>query len=221
MIYKFNKYFSISASVIDLGFIQWHNNISNVEISGSYNYQGVPIPSLTNTSNIGTAFMDTLKKVYSFSHDNESYMTALYGKIYVGAYFQPAKWIGFGALSRTKIRDGLIDQQYTLSLNLKPSNGFNLTLDYTIVDNTYDNLGFGFYFKTGPLQWYFMSERIPLYWVNARFSSSSGIYFPVPYDEKSFNFHMGLNLVFGSDRSTRIMRLKRDKPLVELDDNIW
>ncbi len=220
VIYKFTNYFSVSASVVDLGFIQWHSGIHNYEVNGSYNFRGSKIDTVSSNLNLFNNLADTLKSAFAYKQNTYSYNTALYGKIYLGAYLQPAKWIGLGALSRTEIRNGVADQQYTLSLNLKPGKEFNFTLGYTIASNTYDNLGLGFYFLTGPLQWYFMSERIPLNWYSARFITN-GPYYPVPYDEKNFNFHMGLNFVFGADRSTRIMKLKRDKPLVEVENKSW
>ncbi len=220
IIYKLANCLSISASVIDLGFIQWHSNVNNMLMNASYSFPGFNVSSYIHNQNQHPSFLDTLKKAYTINHDNESYITNLSGKIFVGAYLQPLNWIGLGALSRTQIRDGLIDQQYTLSMNLKPGRAFNFNLAYTITDNTYDNFGVGFYFTAGVSQFYIMSDRIPLNWYNISFSKS-GTYFPLPYDEKSFNFHFGWNLVFGNDQPYKIRRLKRDKPLVEVDNQSW
>jgi uncharacterized protein (DUF39 family) len=103
-------------------------------------------------------------------------------------------------------------------MNLMPSRGFNLKLDYTITENTYDNLGFCISNTIGPFQIYTMIERIPLNWYSVKFSQN-GQYIPLPYDEKSINFHFGLNLLFGNDQSYKIRKLKKDKPLVEPEDN--
>lgn len=215
-IYKLRKDFTISASVVDLGFIQWHTNVNNINVNGSYKLQGASVSNYFSNPNILQSFSDTLKQAYSYSHTTDSYITALYGKIYLGAYYQPLRWLGLGALSRTQITNGLFDQQYTLAMNLMPSRGFNFSLSYTVVDNTYDNLGVGFYFNIGPMQLYFMSERIPVYWDNA--VTRGGATIPIPYDEKSLNFHLGMNLVFGSERNKK---LKLDKPLLEVENHPW
>jgi hypothetical protein len=70
-----------------------------------------------------------------------------------------------------------------------------------------DNFGAVFSSKWGPLQWYIMSERIPLYYDK----DVKGYY--VPAYAKNINVRLGVNVVFGRKRHKRIFK---DQPLVEI-----
>jgi hypothetical protein len=105
--------------------------------------------------------------------------------------------------------DKSIRAQYTFSLNLSPGQSFNAALSYTIADGMYDNLGLGLSFKAGPLNWYIMSDRIPIFYNKDKAG------YPIPAYAKNVNFRMGFNLMFGSIRHRNIYK---DKPLVEIED---
>jgi len=208
IILKPEEMLSISASIVDLGFIQWNSNLNNFSNNGAYDFRGMPI-SLSDTSNMGKALIDTLKKAYSSEASHDSYMTSLSGKLYLGAHLQLTQVVGVGFLSRFQMFDKSVKSQYTFSLNLNPGQSFSTSLSYTIADGVYDNLGLGLSFKPGPFQWYIMSDRIPIYYNKVR----GGL--PIPAYAKNFNFRVGFNLMFGNVRHSNIYK---DKPLVEIED---
>lgn len=208
VILKPEEMLSISASIIDLGFIQWNNNLNNFSTSGNYDFRGLPI-SLSDSGKMAKALVDSLKKLYSFETDHESYMTSLSGKLYVGAHLQLVRGVGVGFLTRFQLLDKAIRSQYTLSLNLSPGEAFSTSFSYTIADGVYDNLGLGLSFKAGPFNWYLMSDRIPIYYNKVKAG------YPIPAYARNVNFRMGFNLMFGSVRHRNIYK---DKPLLEIED---
>jgi hypothetical protein len=115
--------------------------------------------------------------------------------------------LGIGVLTRLQIIESSLKSQYTFSLNFYPANAFLLTLSYTIADQMYDNFGVALSSKLGPLQWYIMSERIPLYYDKDK----SGAY--IPAYAKNINLRFGVNIVMGKKRHKRT---NKDMPLVEI-----
>jgi hypothetical protein len=120
--------------------------------------------------------------------------------------------MGVGALTRLQLIKNSVRPQFTFSLNLYPCKGLGITGSYTIADGVYDNLGFGMVWKLGPLQWYFMSDRIPLYW-NKNKGKETSIPFVPPY-MRSANFRTGINIVFGCRRKAKLE--KSNQPLVDI-----
>jgi hypothetical protein len=198
------KNLSISASVLDLGYIRWKSNINNFSQDGSYDFRGIDIP-LVDSISAGDALMDTLKKVYAVNSNHDAYTTSLTGKLYAGIHYQLAKGVGVGVLTRLQMVRNNVKPQFTFSVNLNPSRTFNTTFSYTIADGTYDNLGFGITYKLGPFQHYIICDRIPLFYSWEK----SGV--PIPSYLKSVNFRTGFNLVFGCKRNKKALK---DKPLL-------
>jgi hypothetical protein len=64
-------------------------------------------------------------------------------------------------------------------------------------------------FKMGFTQFYFMSERVPLYYNLVEGGTFS---YPIPAYAKNFNYRMGVNICFGYNRNKKLLK---DKPLVE------
>ncbi|MDP4207628.1 MAG: DUF5723 family protein [Bacteroidota bacterium] len=207
VIYKPMEKLSLSASVLDFGYIKWKNNTQNFTQDASYDFKGVNL-NLSDTADVGNDLLDTLKSRFTFKKNTNSYTTSLSTKIYLGAEYDLVKWFGVGFLTRLQFIDKRVDPQYTLSLNMHPGNVFNFTLSYTVADKVYSNLGAGLSLKLGPLQWYLISDRIPLYYKPV---ANKGYAIP-PY-AKNVNIRTGMNLVFGYNHNSK--KANKDKPLVE------
>ena len=209
MVFKPVKMVSISASILDLGYIRWANNIHNLSANGSYDFKGVNFDfANSDSSDVGGALLDTLKSKYTTGNANDPYTTFLTAKLYAGVHVQLLKGIGVGFLTRSQIVDKKWESQYTFSLNLNAGNTLNTTFSYTIANHEYDILGFGLAMKLWPLplQWHIMCETIPMYYSG----SYDGV--PIPSYLKRVNFRTGLNITIGYKRNKKIFK---DKPLVE------
>jgi hypothetical protein len=201
------KNLSISASVVDLGFIRWKSNNHNFTTGGSTDFRGLNIN--LNDKNPGETLLDSLGKEYKPSTNTDPYTTSISAKLYAGVHYQLLKSVGIGALSRFQLVKNTVKPQFTFSLNLTSKQWLGYTISYTIADGMYDNLGIGYVAKLGPFQYYFITERIPLAWQK---NSGSGIPF-VPKYYRSVNFRTGFNLVFGCKRKIKI---DKDKPFVDI-----
>jgi hypothetical protein len=202
---KPTKKLTISASLLDLGYIRWKNNINNFTTGGTYKFNGAAV--ITDSTEAFDIILDSLENMHKFTPSHNAYSTMLSAKLYAGIHYQIVKGIGVGALTRQQIVNNTLYSQYTFSLNLNLGRVINTTYSYTILNNTYDNFGFALSLKSGPFQIYTMLDRIPLYYNK----TVDGVF--IPAYAKEFNFRFGMNLLFGCRKDHRV---KRDKPLVDI-----
>ena len=207
---------TLSASILDLGYIRWKHFTYNLvqdtrfvfdpEISFEQSDDGVVV-KFNGDKDFGDALLDSLKN--SFVNNNSeteiAYTTFLPVKIYLGVKYDIIKEISAGLLSRSEIYKGRLRQQLSLSANFYPLPAVAATLNYTIMNRTFNNFGFGMALKAGPFNWYIISDNLPL--VYAREVSSNII---LPHKARAVNLRVGFNLVFACQKEKRTFK---DLPL--------
>ncbi len=197
--------FSISASILDLGYINWKTNVNTLSGGGDYTFKGI---NLNETNNVAKGILDSLLNVYDATLSYNPYNTLLIPKLYVAVSYAPVKSVKFGLLSRSEYIFNTFRQQFTGTLTLYPVQFLGVNLSYTIANRMYDNLGIGFVFRSGPLQYYIMSERIPVMWYKIK--GDNVPYLPVY--AKDFNLRFGANIVIGANKHKA---LTKDQPFLE------
>jgi len=217
-VYNINEQFSVSASVVDLGFISWKEDVTNLRVKGSYEFEGIDVSSMLvagDTSSFDDAIdniTDTLLVIFDPEDSNDPFKTYLPTKIYIGASYQLNENIGFGILSKTLIENGKLWESFTMSANVQAGGFLSTSLSYSITNSTFNNVGFGLSLRGGPIQFYFVTDK--LFYKLSRFNfpndgqASSSIL--LPSNLSSFNFRFGLNLVFGCK-----VKRPNDRPLIQ------
>jgi hypothetical protein len=203
---------TLSASLLDLGFIRWKHNTYNISQDVEYIFEGIE----TDISKIDTNFFhdlgDSLLNIFDSTfvlnntNSEKPYTSFLGAKLYLGGRYQIIPEISVGLLSRTEIFKGRIREQLTLSANFYPIKLVSASLSYTIMNKTFNNFGFGLSLKPGPFNIYIITDNIPF---NFAVEQSSGI--PIPHKNRSLNVRFGFNLVFGCDKEKR---KTKDQPLI-------
>ncbi|MDP4266390.1 MAG: DUF5723 family protein [Bacteroidota bacterium] len=191
--YKLNDKFTFGASIIDLGFINWKNNVCNYNLNTNYTFEGIEYNLLTNKTDVNQ-LVDTLGKIFKSTQTENSYKTMLPLKIFLsGTYTLMDKNI-FGLLVRTEIVNSVIHPSITASYNRKLNKLFSFSGSYSIVNNSYLNLGGGFSLNLGANQLYLVTDNV------------LGVI--IPQSEKTFNILFGMNLTFGRDNETKPKNVK-------------
>ena len=201
---------TVSASILDLGYIRWKNFTYNLvqdtrfvfdpEVIFERNDSGEVVTKIWGETDFGDAILDSLESSFidNNSETETAYTTFLPAKIYLGVKYDIIDEISIGLLSRSEIYKGRIRQQLSLSANFYPIHAVSASLNYTIMNRTFNNFGIGLALKAGPFNWYLISDNIPL--VYAREVSSNII---LPYKARTVNFRIGFNLVFGCQKDRR------------------
>lgn len=196
--YKISDQLQFSASLLDIGYITYKNNIKNTRISGDHIFEGVEFEYDANSNidywgQIDQAFKDQLPN----TEDEVAYTS-----------FRPVKLnaalkYSFGEQRRLLCYDDVYKDYYTDALGVQLFNFFRplspqlaLTafyekaiskktrskITYTIDDFSYANIGFGFSTQVSKLNFYALVDNI------LEFSNLSSA--------NSISFQLGFNLIF-------------------------
>lgn len=198
--YDIMENLQVSASVIDLGFISYNNFVHDYRIEGQYGFTGIDVSSeFNNEDNTDPmdGLEDSLKQSIQVDYSEQGFLHFLGPKIYLGGRYYVGERLDFGLLSRTHFYSGRVFQSFTLSANTRPIRGISFTASYSVLNNSYNNLGLGLILRLGPFQVYTMSDTF-----------SAGLW---PHKTQSFNFRFGLNFAFGNNPEKRI---RKDVPMI-------
>ncbi len=208
--YNLNNKFILSASVIDLGVINWTTNAQNLKQNGTFVYSGVDvgryITSFDDLVNLDASLGDSVAEDFKDSlinfikpelNDIGEYRTSLNPKIFVGANLFVNNWLDVGFLYRGTIYDDKLHSAYTLSGNANFLKSWSISASWSMMDNLYNNVGFGFAYRVGLFQWYFMTDNLSPYFWAANESDFSDY---LIRNTKRATFQFGVNLLFNKNK---------------------
>jgi len=196
----------LSASVLDIGYIHWTDEVHKMSFKADYDYTGLEVNPLDFTGDL--SFGDYVDSSFSAMGDSLAdgleftpggvYNSHLNPKLYVGASWWASPGINFGLLSRTDFLRETILEQLTASANFAAGRVLNFTLSYTYMTGNWKNLGAGISLNAGPVNIYAISDNTlnMIFWTN---------------EAQSVNFWFGMNLVFGYKKC---QKLDADRPLI-------
>jgi len=193
VIYEYSDKITLSASVVDLGFIRWRSNTNRLSSQGDASFRGFDLNQLMtdpNETDLVETLVDSVIEAWEFTNSTDPYWSMLTTKFYVGGMYKIVPKLGFGGLIKTEIYDSRPHFSATLSANYKPLKWLSGSLSYSAMNNKLWNLGAGFAIGGPGVQFYFVADHIPV-----RFVSMEGI--PIPYNARTLNFQFGINLIFG------------------------
>ncbi len=204
--YKIDNQFSVSGSIIDLGFIKWKDNAKTLTQSGQFVVSGIDMAKYygdyNSVVNAGTTtwldsltddISDSLKQFINPKESSAAYKTALQTKIYLGANYAPTKWFDMGLLYRGYFLDKKLYNVWTVSANANFLKAWSLSASWSRWNKMNNNIGLGLAYKIGPVQMYFLSDNIAVPFWAANESSLSDRWIR---NTKKVSFHFGINLLF-------------------------
>lgn len=214
-IYKLSPKVTLSAALLDVGFINWNKNPQNFNYKTNFNFNGFAQLTSTMTASqlnqsfnrlnnmnqvldsVVTAFRNSIQ-VDSTAH---SYQTSPTAKFNVGIeYALWQNWLHIGCLSHTELYQRTMTEEITMSAIASPTEWLNASLSYSFFNGNFASIGSSVAITTGIFQWYIGADYIPFqkadYNLSILYPSLSGITIPLPYQTKAFNFSAGMQLVF-------------------------
>jgi len=191
---------SLSASIVDLGFIGWKSDVFNLKATNNFTFDAFDMTDVISGDKDIDDMMeelgDSLKNSFQLTDGTHKFNMGLPTKLFIGAQYRPIKSLGVGILSRTSFNQGLVSQALSLSGSFYAGDVFSTSLTYTMINRSYANLGLGLAVKAGPVQFYTIADQLPMTWV--KFTESGGeSSFALPNRVDYITFRFGLNLLFG------------------------
>ncbi|MFT5749253.1 MAG: hypothetical protein ACI93S_000506 [Ancylomarina sp.] len=165
--YQFDEKITFYASILDIGSIKWKNSYELYQdasfdwAGGDWSQSGNSNdPNYREIEDVMEDLTDSISDAFRFRDNTGSYSKALPTKVYLGGSYDLNKRLSFGAVSRTEIYDGKIRPSLTLSANTRVIRNFSASFSYSMVNNSYNNIGVGVAGKLGPFQIYAVSDNI-------------------------------------------------------------
>lgn len=194
---------TLSAALLDFGFITWINNVSNSQSKINYLYKGLGNLNLNSTLS-PTAILDSISHAIKTATDtkvtNNEFTTYTSPKLNIGAeYGFYENRLSLGLLSKTTLYGSRLAQEVTTSVNGRPVEWFNMSLSYSFLSGRANNIGVGVGVRTGFLHWFAAADYVPFSYATLPLQAGSAkINLPVSYNSKGMNLAFGVNIVFGN-----------------------
>ncbi|MCK4748219.1 MAG: hypothetical protein KAT15_14315, partial [Bacteroidales bacterium] len=153
------------------------------------------------------ALIDSVAETFQFDTTSKSYFTTLTPKLYAGASYRVIPKLQVSALTRTEFFDLRPHFALTLAGMYSPTPTLHGTISYSIMNNKYAHLGFGLVLGGKGTQFYVVSDHIPIRWVR---DTGTGVLWP--YNARTVNIRLGVNLLFGCEEHDRGRSGKRPRP---------
>ena len=199
VIYRYSDQITLSASIIDLGFIRWKSNVNRFDANAAVRFAGFDLRQYVSTqgpTDFFEAVVDSVLESFQFQSSMEPFTTFLTTKLYAGGQFQFFPKINASAVMRTELYDRRPHFALTLAGSYSPLKFLNATLSYTLSNYKWDQIGFGLAVGGKGVQFYFVTDHIPVRYVR---DSGAGLLWP--YNARLLNFRFGINLTFGCDEN--------------------
>jgi len=181
--YKLNDKITLSASVLDLGYIKWLTSISNYTSNGQFNFDGIDISQFVSGGDSAlTKLGDSVKNTFDIKTTHSSYTTMLPAQVYLGANYSLSENQSLGGVVYSQIANRSLHMAAALSYTRKFNNWLSVTGNYAFINRDFLNLGLGLA-VTGPVQWYILTDNV------------IGLF--VPQSVRTVNIRTGISLCFG------------------------
>lgn len=180
--YEYTNALKFSASVINLGAIQWNEGVTNYTSRGEFTFRGLESNDIFNgTFNVDpTEITDSLQNAFAFEETQESYRTMLPTQVYLSASYR----LGLTTTATGTLYSEFINgfrKGMVLGINQRAGRWFQASLTYAMHAHAYNNLGFGIVLGTN-VQIYAVTDNL--------------LAFTNPGGAKMVNLRGGFNFAF-------------------------
>jgi len=194
--YRLDDKFSFSASVLDLGYIQFDRWIDNYYSDSKIHFEGIDFNQFKGLDDDQREkkiqeVKDSILDLFELEDDAKKFIVPLTAKVYLGANYNMSDVDNVGALLRMAIYKGKIIPAFSLSYFRQLNKNIGVTANYTITNRSYSNIGVGVVATFEPVQVYFSTDNL------------YGVIFPD--DTRYTNFHFGINFIIPGTKVFRPM----------------
>lgn len=183
----------LSASIIDLGFIRWKTNATNITHGGSFTWRGLYInqffekPQIINNEEVPEMkpleqLGDSLKQIFDFNIHEKPFSTGMPAKFFISGEYTLDKTFSASLTNQLFIYNHQATNALTIAGNIKLGNIWALSAGYSIIERSFNNLSVATSLKLGPFQFYAATSNI----LSMRINQTS-----------NFSIRFGLNFMFG------------------------
>ncbi|TAE54469.1 MAG: hypothetical protein EAZ89_06590 [Bacteroidetes bacterium] len=173
----------LSASAVDLGYINWSKGTKRYTAQGSIRFEGIdPFTLLTHDSIDTQAFADSLLGGITFTEAPATYRSYLPARLYVGGTLTAMKFLRVGAVFHTELYRGEWYPAFAVHAGADLGKILSGGLTWSVRNHRLDNLGANLLLKLGPVVVYSACDNLTA--------------FLAPQAAQQTNLRLGMNLYF-------------------------
>lgn len=195
---KITKRLRLSASLLDLGSINWTTNASSFTSQGAFTFSGFPLSGLADSTGVKIpAFADTLQTLFYPQQTSETYQSNLAPRLLIGAQWDPIRFVRLGALYEQEWIAGQSFSSFGVHAGLHWRDIVYLGANYTHQPLYEPQVGAQLMVRVGPIQTYLMANQlltINRYW-----------------EGKTANIRFGMSLSLGKVKTDRQLEKEAKK----------
>lgn len=185
--YKLSKKLTLSASLVDLGYIDWKESSYTFQSKNpkrEFRFEGVEIDNFFNDSMAWERSFeqlgDTLLDQFNLQSTEEQYITRMFSEFYLGANLNIFKNHNAGLLFYGSWYNKKLYPAFTVSWNSKIRRILGVSVAWSYMNRSFANLGAGLSINAGPVQFYVVSDNL---------------YSPIrPVNTRSIDLRFGMNI---------------------------
>lgn len=176
--YKINPDLVFSASVVDLGKINWRNNLKRMTFNGEYKFPQSFIASsddniLTKDTGFSNETTD-LTKLYKIKIDESPYSTQLPVTFYAGLKYQINPKLNIGMVNRFISTQSMSFNSLSITGIYDVNKKLAISSGYSILGKSYYNIPFAILYSGNAAQYYLGTDNL-LYLIDPTTAEFSGI----------------------------------------------
>lgn len=172
-----------SGSILDVGFIWWHDQTNNFENTGHFQFKGATVNDGMNTNDYINSLRDSLENQFRFKNTKHGFITLLNPRMYFGGTYPLLKQLKVGALARAEFYPGRPMVGLTLSAIAFSKKGSTVSVNYSAMNGSYTNVGIGLGLSNDRTQFFILSDNV--------------MAFLLPQSARNVNLRFGFNFFVG------------------------
>lgn len=208
--YKPIKPVTVALAVTDIGSFWWRNlEKSNYSVDFHFNQQNAAdwlqsnpgftqVPSDTIFSKLRNHFVVDRQ---ALAPQNLLLSPTLNASVEIAMLYQ---FLNLGILSRTTYNNGLLLENLTASMSLRPATWLNIAFTYSLLYTGENAFGLGVSTRIGSLQMFASADYVPQDYASIQLKEYHprlpNLRFPVGYNTDRFSIKAGVNYVLGQKR---------------------
>jgi hypothetical protein len=188
-IYRYDERITLSASLLDLGFVRWRTDLNNVSGEGEFAYGGTDLSTVLVSMGFLEEMVDSLMNSLEVTNTRDPYTYFLPTQLYLGGSYRLSDAISLGAVNRNVIYRSKLHSSFTISAQADLADRLLAAVSWSYLNNTVRNVGLGLAWHGKGIQFHAVTDNL--------------LGFFYPFDTRTLNLRFGVGMMLGCPRDKR------------------
>ncbi len=189
IIYRLDQKITLSASLLDLGFVRWRTDLNTLRTEGSFYFRGVDAGTDVVSFGYLEELIDSIRSAFTEEVLHQPYVSYTPVQFFLAGTYRLREKVTLGVVNRNVLLRSKLHTSFTVSVQTALAGRILATGSWSYLNNSVANLGAGIaYFGPG-IQFHLVTDNL------------LGIFFP--FDSRTLNLRAGISLMLGCPRDKK------------------